>query len=1236
MKFVTYTNEAAEIDAVEMPFIYPDDSIDIVWYKLSEHYRCHIEDICLFAKKIVSFTPEQVYKQLSDETGDIPWFHYKNYANNFEFYIDVKKEPVTLDVISKTSFVGVMMSVSLGQKMLLTANPLLAENISEYGSTPVYKQDSAKLLLDYFPLVDDTVYVCLKKDFEGKSMYYDHKVDVDLIKRRLSGLSEIYHLPTRPPLERIVSLSCTISPLISLSVSLDTIFSILHVSETMPMIQYNTGSEETLLYKLYTEEYDIAGNKIPYLESSKVLKRDQSYPKSITAFFKDEVKFAFKEDGSVIFDIKCKQGECTIEDMNKKINKHLSAFHLVQHFMEQSGYVYPEFTSVEDCSTMKFSVYFEFAEVPTFTEHNCRHKFFIKLDDKERRYIRVSEFEESKFIYEVCLALLLNNTSVDKIVRQLQETFSMTQEQAQTVWKTYETDLQVLKAKNENKKVSLKEKEGFTSIITSSQNIVSVEVRDVPSVHYLPEIRRNVGAYVALCTTPNKITCAKMEVQAAPVHELVMDVDMLEIDSDEEVLEIDSDEEMSGGAVDKDLILKNDSFLITRIKSVFAADPQFKEKEFTKKCPLKRCPIALTSAEEGRVKKHPTFKVNDRTFVCPKYWDMQNKIPLTEADLKLAEHKDKRVIDKKTVKEKRSIDFKTDGTILELETGDYPYPGMLAKAYGPCCFKLNPKVKKQEAKPVIEALQRIIEDRNRPMEATKVARLPKPLQFFFGLPETCMMSKNNYLLRYGVPSPHSFMDCIVTCYQLYKKGSTKETVLKALGKLADKYFKKLNNGRIQKQFTLEDFKSHMEQMDYTYLWELVCLLLNINLIVLRIPNETDVELVCPSNRYMLTPFNPAKVSFIILERQKKREVRFEPIIEHNIQKNDHALLHEYHNPFLLNTFKEIEKHYDKCNPYSEFYSTNMTADALYQNLQAHFKVSQVIHDSMCIGLVVDKVYIPSYPSIPLEKITETDIDHAVSSYKHTVSTLNKVSDFCPCKPRFKVVSNGIVYGVVTQTNSYVPCLQEQHKPDDLPLYRGKVDYEYTSVSKVQDAKRILLHRQSEAEKYCYMEFRRRVKDALHRNKQLRATLQDHIKNKTVMEEHVHTILPKYTSLPSNEDSLQKILNCKAKYTCSEIYIPETNLVTGLPNQYFKRMATELNRYTRISTFVLNPQLYIPDTHFTVNDDEMILIGQSAEAYLNELKEPRRFEPTYDNAVAFHQEKVSDLIVKKLMKIKLTL
>ena len=57
------------------------------------------------------------------------------------------------------------------------------------------------------------------------------------------------------------------------------------------------------------------------------------------------------------------------------------------------------------------------------------------------------------------------------------------------------------------------------------------------------------------------------------------------------------------------------------------------------------------------------------------------------------------------------------------------------------------------------------------------------------------------------------------------------------------------------------------------------------------------------------------------------------------------------------------------------------------------------------------------------------------------------------------------------------------------------------------------------------------------------------------------------------------------------------------------------------------------------DINMVSKGQpgfqcTGETYLNELKEPRRTPATYDNAVAFHQEKIINFTVKKLNMIVL--
>jgi len=1230
MLFVHYTSEKQQ--PFELPTVHLDDSIDVVWFKMAAHFQCTIQDVYLFTKKEVSMTPESIHEMLLEETGDIPWFYFINFLNNLNRPVPEIRGKVKLETIADLSYDNVVMDVPIGQTMLLATNPYLAAYVSEFGSMPLYKQHSSKLLLDYMPFYQDTVYVCLKKDFPKKEMYFQHDVNLDYIERRLSGMDDIFSLPKSIPVVQIQSMLCELLPEYTLSIPLDAIFNLLHTSEQVPMIQYNSGSEDTILYKLYSTQEDMMGNKIPNLKSNEILKKNQSAPKSVTVFFHDHTKYMFKEDGSILFDIKCKHDHCTLDNIQDTLHKHKDVYEMVAEFMYKSGYKYPQLTTIDNMKIIDISVRFQYTDISEFKDHNCRHKFFVTLGTTEKRYIRVSDFDESKLIYEICLSFFLDEMPPEKVKKNIQDIFSMSSEQAERVLINFRSNLEVLEARNENKKISIQEREGFPTIIDIHQNIVSISVEGVNSIYYLPELERNMSAYVSLCTIPNRITCVKQAVVEYHVQELATELESdEELEFSDEELEFSDEElefEMMGGAPhDPDLILKNQSFLITRIKTSMGSKYV---DEFTRLCPLTRCPVALKPSEQTNpyVAKHDQLNLNGFMYICPAYWDMQNKIPLTEEDLKQEEHRHKKIIDKKSAA-KRSIDFAVDGTILPLNTKGYPYPNMLDNEKGPCCFKIKRDKSKKEPKKVNEVIQRIIEDRTRPIEEKKVARLPKSIQYFFGLPESCMIEKDSYLLRYGV-NPSSFMDCIVACilFSYSKHGYTREWVMAQMIATTKRGFYKYNNGRLAQQFSLEDFSKNMELMDYTYLWEIVCDTFPLNLVILRVPSENDIEIVCPSSKYMSVPMNPTKTVLILLERHKKEKITFEPIIEHDTGKYKHVMMHSYDHPKLNPIFKLIEHHYQECKPFSEYYTTNIVAEKMYPLLPS--EVAQVVHDHMCIGFSVNKVFVPCYPSPKLEIKT---VPMPESSYLITKQVLNELPEECVSRPRFKVVRQNKIHGVVTQTNSFVPCIPENNHADELPVYHSMVQYEYMSMSSYQDPERILSYRNTEVEKYCYMSFRRAVKEMVHKNKTWRNRLQKLIIHKEVTQDTVKEMLQDtYTMVTLTDPLKQEIIQCKGM--CDTLLVPEYNAVSGKRNNYFKRMAFELNRHPRISSFIIHPQLYIPDTPFSLHDHEVILIGHSVESYLNELHEPKRGPVSYDTVYPYRNRVVSDLVVTKIAYITL--
>lgn len=1090
-------------------------------------------------------------------------------------------------------------------------------------------------------------------------------MDVESLERRIMNIEDMYALDLPEPIVHgIKKITCKIQPSQSISIPLMTVFNLLHTSEVLPMIQYHSGKEETILYKLYSPNEDINGNKIPWLEEGAVSKKNQAYKKSVTLIFRDETKYVFKEDGSVWFEVSVTEAS-SIENMNAVILVHQSVLNEVIEFMEQSGYVdFPKFTGIENATIvdMTFSMTFN---APAFKENVCGNRFFISLIGNEKRYIRVSNFNESKLANELCLYEYLNNR-ISNAVSVLKQVFNMTTKNAEAFVQTFRNQVETLQSTNENASFKVKEMEGFPTRIEKAHSNITFTLSNIKSVQYLASIVKNIKTYMAVCTQKHGIQCEQVvPVVLEAVHDVLELNDLYEnMESDEKEepeppLQFESDEELPieserqevteskesqdlqfeeeplafeeeeelvfeedsrGGAVDNDLILNNTSFVIFRIRNKF----KNLDDNYTKKCQLYRCPIALNEDEKKHpnVKKFSVLEHDGNSYICPKYWDMQRKIPLTEDDVK-----DLRIIDRKKVKDGRALNFEEHGTVLQLtdKEGDYPYPALLSNGNGPCCFKKDKdrSVKKERN---IGKDQRIIHTRTRPLHIEgAVAYIPQPLQYFFHLNEACEISENNHLLRYGINPPSSFMDCITSCIKISfpREAYTKEKVIDLLLKRAESNFTTYNNGRLSKQFTWVQFKEKIHELDYTYLWEIINDVLKVNLVLFRTPTLTELEIICPSNHYLLKPIDRQRRYLMILEHHHKYSYEFEPLIEHDVGKNMHTVLHAFESPLQPYLLK-IEQYYDSCKPVSEYYTTSLSASVMYARIKKH-DVKQVTHNDMCIGFAVENVFIPCYPS-PILTIAETDMP--LSDYEKTISVLNKYAKDCNSKPRYKVVSNDMITGIITQTNSFVPCALSKMQ-GDLPIYPYSVQHEYMELPKGKDKERMAYSQHSAIEKKNYVTLRSMLKFTLAKNYKKRKEINELIKTKSVSEKQVQDILAdQYIWVDElSSEYIKKLLKCKGACKIIPLQLPKLNLLTRVPNNYFSKLAQELNQYIRYSTFILKPQLLIPKIPFSLNDDEMVLTASTIDSYFLNLNEPKRLlshYTTYDNAKSY----VPGMFIKK--------
>ena len=327
-----------------------------------------------------------------------------------------------------------------------------------------------------------------------------------------------------------------------------------------------------------------------------------------------------------------------------------------------------------------------------------------------------------------------------------------------------------------------------------------------------------------------------------------------------------------------------------------------------------------------------------------------------------------------------------------------------------------------------------------------------------------------------------------------------------------------------------------------------------------------------------------------------------------------------------------------------------------------------------IGIIVNnetnEIMVPCYPS-SLDNPTKTlEKEKTVfmndltiwKSYEETVTSLlelnEKSNNQIPCKPLINVIEDELIVGILTETNQFIqinPPIQKIDIPRDIRLktsIQGNnmilADIQTTS-KKEQDEERIEMIQKIRMESNFYNVFRNTIRILLndYENVKKREELEGVLKNETLL---YLTKLQKITELLKDivddkvlfigDEKYSKLINevstcivknadkCSASNVCAivekegksicQLILPKKNLINQERNQdiYYRRMADELTRYTRIQNFMFQPQTYLSfgnnQVKYNLRDNEMILIeSMITQEYFSRLI-PMKMNPYVKN------------------------
>jgi hypothetical protein len=320
---------------------------------------------------------------------------------------------------------------------------------------------------------------------------------------------------------------------------------------------------------------------------------------------------------------------------------------------------------------------------------------------------------------------------------------------------------------------------------------------------------------------------------------------------------------------------------------------------------------------------------------------------------------------------------------------------------------------------------------------------------------------------------------------------------------------------------------------------------------------------------------------------------------------------------------------------------------LFQVMNYHNKIIGVVAEAPSVAGIesTNKLvgFVPCYPSSALENmeyIFMTDDDKIWKTYEETMlflKTLSKDSNTrIPCLPAFSIVEEEVVVGILTETNQFIQISQplpvsELDPNNAIPEFRSSnhvVADKEIALSTGPDKERIEYIKKIKLETQFFQVFRNTIRIMLNEYENLgkREKIEDELgkmyilyneKLKTIVdmlkdlvneqvifvENFDYSLVNEVSTCIMNRDDPEKCASkspfCAVTTTnrC-QLLIPKFNLLTGSNNElkYYLRMADELVRYTRIKSFVFEPQSYLSfgNIDYNLRKDELIVIQSILE------------------------------------------
>ena len=444
----------------------------------------------------------------------------------------------------------------------------------------------------------------------------------------------------------------------------------------------------------------------------------------------------------------------------------------------------------------------------------------------------------------------------------------------------------------------------------------------------------------------------------------------------------------------------------------------------------------------------------------------------------------------------------------------------------------------------------------------------------------------------------------------------------------------------------EYLKSPTSQIDYTYLWDLICqpndLLFpqGINLVIMNLPQDditANINIICPTNYYSITKFDPNKNTVFIIQKYEY----FEPIyivIDFSTTNVYNIVTTKTYTPEVMTKVPNLKKfsnmiqsiYASMCKPmlslplayrYKEIkFKRNITLEKSVEILNKYgFTIDNLVvnYDDKVIGLNIRKDsqsgYIPCFPSgiISSYDLIVLDDEDQHTNMEETLQFLRMVISETKgeilCKPIVKILEDKLIVGLLTETNQFIPLIEPELNTDQ-SIKHTMDDENFVQVNKtIQTSKNIDKTREEYVKKIkleteLYNAFRNKLRMLLNSFKNKGARDEIEVVSNSVQMVYflqLERLILLLKKLMKNDVEFIPVTKQSLKYIEENLkdgdimLIPINNLLSGLENEeiYYSKLADELIRYNRIKQFMFKPNMFLSftDLKYDLNNDEIILL-----------------------------------------------